>query len=194
MLLRACFKAYSDWKGQWTIICLNHWSRTSCFSFSNVVEHNRCALMRWSFFFLNDHTKLLFWRVSDRNTRAKKRSRKSCCFWNLYLLLNLRGHAWRFCEEVGCFFFLRKCTFASSAAGSGYLGDVEDTTEETRSRSGFLALLRNCFDSETLALHERILLLHNNPQSMRYLSHRISYLAHIVPAKPLCALGLWANL
>ena len=48
--------------------------------------------------------------------------------------------------------------------------------------------------SEPLALHERIRLLHNNPQSMRYLSHVLSNLTNTVPTKPLCALGLWANL
>ena len=32
----------------------------------------RCALMRWSFSILNDHTKCLVWSVNSRNTEAKK--------------------------------------------------------------------------------------------------------------------------
>ena len=41
--------------------------------FSRMVGNHlkRCALMRWSFSILNDHTKCLVWWVNNRNTEAK---------------------------------------------------------------------------------------------------------------------------
>ena len=38
----------------------------------NMEQQNRCALMHWSFFLLNDDTKCLFWGVNNRSTEAKR--------------------------------------------------------------------------------------------------------------------------